>query len=121
MRHRPLALLLEDEPVVAESIRAMLRDFGCEVCHATDRADALALCARHAPDFALLNFHRMGLHDGMTFARLLQTYFPVKVFFVTGARYADLVASPDFDAAHPVLFKPFTQRQLRRALADLLP
>lgn len=121
MRHQPIALLLEDEPVVAESIRVMLRDFGCEVCHATDRTEALALCARRAPDFALLNFHRMGLPDGMAFARLLQAYFPVKVFFVTGARYADLATSPDFDPAHPVLFKPFTKRQLRRALADLLP
>lgn len=116
----PLVLLLEDEPVIAADLVSLLRDIGCRVVQAHDWQEALALCAQHTPDVALLNFRQPQAPDGMAVARLLRTYFAVKICFVTGARRSDMAESPDFDAAHPVLFKPFSRGQLRRALAEVL-
>lgn len=116
----PLVLLLEDEPVIAADLSALLRDLGCRVVQTTSWHEALVLCAQHAPDIALLNFRQLEAADGMAVARVLRTYFTVKICFVTGARRSDLAASPDFDPAHPVLFKPFSRRQVMRLLAGLM-
>lgn len=94
----------------------MLWSLGCQVLWAADQCEALALCAQHVPDLAVLNFCQPDGTDGIGFACVLQTNFHIKVFFVTGARQQDLKTSLNFNADHTVLYKPFTQRQFKAAL-----
>ena len=117
----PTVLLLEDEPIIAADLSAMLGSLGCEVLQVADSREALALCALRRPDWAMLNFCQPDGADGMALARILRADAPVKVFFVTGARKQDLEASPNFNADHTVLYKPFTKREVKAVLAQMIP
>ena len=117
----PVILLVEDEPVIAEHIRSVFRDFNCQVVAAIDGEEALLLCTEYLPDFAVLNFYQKEAVDGLVLARSLRLVCPIKVFFITGARQEDLAASPAFNVCEFFLFKPFTRRQLRSALENFFP
>ena len=117
----PTVLLLEDEPIIAADLSAMLGSFGCEVLRVADSREALALCALRMPDWVILNFRQPDGTDGMALARALRVASPVKVFFVTGARKQDLETSPNFNTDHTVLYKPFTQREVKAVLAKMFP
>lgn len=112
-------LLVEDEPVVACDLRIELELAGCRVLTAHDAATALALCSRHLPDAAILNFHFKTQLDGMELARLLRIHYLMPVLFITGARREDLEASGYFYAGVEVLHKPFTRHQLKDFLLTL--
>lgn len=117
----PTVLLLEDEPIIAADLSAMLGSFGCEVLWVADSREALALCALRRPDWAMLNFRQPDGTDGMALACILRAASPVKVFFLTGARKQDLETSPNFSADHAVLYKPFTKREVKAVLAQMFP
>lgn len=115
MEH-PTVLLIEGEPVIAADLSALLQSLHCQVLWAANGREAFALCALRVPDFVVLNFCRSDGTDGMALARALRETFPIKVFFVTGARRQDLEASPHFEAGHAVLYKPFTWPQFKTAM-----
>lgn len=117
--NNPTALLLENEPVIAADLSTLLRDLGWQVLWAADGCEALALCALHVPDLAVLHFKQPDGADGMSLARVLRANFPVKVFLVTGARQQDLEAAPDFEADCTTLFKPFTRWQFKTMLQHI--
>ena len=117
----PTVLLLEDEPIIAADLSAMLGSLGCDVLQVADSREALALCVLRRPDLAMLNFCQPDGTDGMALARMLRSHFPVKIFFVTGARQQDLETSPNFSANHTVLYKPFTKREVKAVLAQMFP
>ncbi len=104
-------LLVEDESVIALDLQRQLEDQGHEVFLAATAAEALEICTLYQPGLALLNFHRISSADGMALARTLRSIYPLKIGFVTGARPAELMGSPDFEELYPVLYKPFTRTQ----------
>ncbi len=113
-------LIVEDEPIIADHVQHLLEQDGHEVWTAAQAAEAANLCAKHLPDLALLNFHQKDSADGMALACWLHSEYLMKVLFITGARPKDMAGSMDYYAAHKVLHKPFTRRQLRTALLDSL-
>ncbi|MCB0518720.1 MAG: response regulator [Lewinellaceae bacterium] len=118
---RPLTILLvEDEPVIALDLRMALEQHGHRVICAHDAGEALAFSARYLPDVAILNFLMQHNMDGMELAQLLRTRFLVRVLMVTGSRWEDMEASAQFYAGTEVLYKPFTRRQLKECLEDIV-
>ncbi|MCO6476395.1 MAG: response regulator [Phaeodactylibacter sp.] len=116
----PLTILLaEDDPVITLSLKTTLERDGFKVLCAGSPAEAIRLCDEHLPDLAILNFHRKCEKDGMALACLLRTRYLAATLLATGARPQDIVRSADFYAGQEVLFKPFTRRQLREAVARL--
>lgn len=115
----PTVLLLEDEPVIAADLSAMLWGLGCEVLWAADSSEALALCALRMPDLAVLNFRQPDGTDGLALAHTLRAELPIKIFFVTGARPSDLCTSSSFETDFMVLFKPFTPQQFKAMLQHI--
>lgn len=114
-----LVLLIEDEPLIVQFIRDVLEQQGHRVLCAGNTPEALVLCDRHRPTFVMLNLRQEGAANGMTLARQLSSCFKVKMLFITGARTQDLMASPDYDPVHKVLYKPFSRKQLLQAFHDL--
>lgn len=113
-------LLYEDEPVVALHLKRELEAQGHKVLSASNRAEALALCLKYLPEFAIINFREEYPDDGMELARMLRVRFLIKTLLITGARIQDLEESPDFYAGQHVLFKPYTPLQLRQSVAGFL-
>lgn len=106
-------LLVDDEPIVRETTRSMLEDFGYTVIEASSGREALGLVeAGPAPDW-LITDHMMAGLTGADLARAVRQIIPqVKVLIISGYAEVDEIA-PDL----PRLAKPFRQAELAERLA----
>ena len=111
-----LILLVEDDPVLRESIRAQLRDLGHAVIETDNVAEAVRLA--QVPDVTLVLTDVM-LADGGTGLELSQALvdagldLPLRA--ITGLPENDLVRQ-SLARKHPVLSKPFTLAALKSHL-----
>lgn len=115
-----LILLFEDEPVIAQLLCEVVEESGHHALCATNAAEALQLCQRFQPAFALLNFRTGAGPDGTTLAREIRKRFRTRILFVTGARLQDISDIFTCESDYPVLFKPFTRQQFRRVFATMM-
>jgi CheY-like chemotaxis protein len=106
-------LIVEDDAIIAIDFEATILDLGVQqVRTAVHAADALAMIAERAPDFALLD---VGLGNDTSFEvadRLDALKIPYA--FVTGYR-ADVALASRF-AGRPVLSKPCLREELEAVL-----
>src|SRR5215207_8971903 len=112
-------LVVEDEPVLRETIAAALQDAGFVVLAAADGRGLDAAVDRFRPDAAVLDISLPG-PDGLTLARRLQARAPTAVVFVT-ARDAVADRLAGFSAgADDYLVKPFVLAELVARLRAVL-
>jgi len=110
-------LYVEDDAEVADATMELLANLGCEVTLARDAAQAL----RHSLDRFDVVFSDVvmpGPIDGIGLARQVRTLYPdLPILLASG-----YVVAPERlqGLAVSVLAKPYTQEELRRALARLL-
>ena len=115
-------LVVDDEPAVARLMRDMLEGDGHEVAVADSGADALEMLGLARFD-AVVTDLRMPEADGAALWRHLRQHHPAlatRLLFVTGDTLSP--ASHQFlaDSGCPGLDKPFSQADLRAAVARLL-
>lgn len=104
----PLAkiLIVDDNRDIADSIAALLRDYGYDVEVAYDGNDALLLAAREAPNAVLLDIGLPSI-DGIEVARRLREKHGERVRVVACTAYADTLSQRLRDAPFDaVLTKP---------------
>jgi CheY-like chemotaxis protein len=108
-------LIVEDEPLIAMDIEAVLQAQGLSVEYCSSREEALQVIAARTPSAAILDFH---LKDGEAtdIAAELQSR-DVPVIFCSGVEKSDIPL--EFRGA-PWLFKPFDDRQLVEVVRDAL-
>jgi PAS domain S-box-containing protein len=113
---RPLTVLaVDDDELVLRNTAAMLEDLGHTVLQASSGKEALALLRAGATADLMITDQVMPRMTGVQLAAEAMGERPeMKVILATG--YAEL--SPEAGASLPRLAKPFTQDQLRHALAD---
>ena len=104
-------LLVEDEPIICADVQDRLEVMGYRVCLAMEVAEAVLLCSEQVFDRVLINFKQKTIPDGMLLAKILRGGQPIA--FITGARQQDIIASKNYDSQYPILYKPFTSRQLQ--------
>ena len=110
-------LILEDDDLVAWSLREMLNLAGYEVTGiATTVNDALFMTQDRRPDLAIVDVRLPGSRDGIEGAELLRQQFGIPVIFLTGGidqmtalRAADVEGSG-------YLLKPVRGEQLIEAI-----
>ncbi|WP_035692029.1 response regulator [Azospirillum halopraeferens] len=114
-------LIVEDEALVALSLRALLSDGGYEVVgvEATG-AGALACAAATRPDLALMDIRLAGPMDGIDTAAALRAQFAIAIVYVSAQ--TDALTARRAEATHPLGFvvKPFVPRDLLTAVAGAL-
>jgi CheY-like chemotaxis protein len=109
-------LVVEDEMMVLMNIEGALADFGCAAVSAAATADAaLALLETERFDVAMLDVN-LGGHSSFRVADALATR---SIPFVFSTGYGEHGIEARF-ADRPVLQKPYSDRQLRATLVDLL-
>jgi two-component system response regulator MprA len=114
-------LVVDDDPLVADSIRRMLVFQGYRVETARSGEEALALFSESAFDLTLLDYEMPGM-KGDQLATAIKNLVPNQpVIMFTG--YGEAVQSSDTrpKAVDAVLGKPFDLQALRQTLARLLP
>ncbi|MBV8536655.1 MAG: response regulator [Alphaproteobacteria bacterium] len=113
------ALLVEDNPDVAEVSQMLLEQLGYKVEIASDAKVALDIitAGRTRFDIVVSDIVMAGPMDGLGLARALRERKPeLPVLLVTG--YSDRAAA--LDAEFPVLRKPYQMPDLHRAMASAI-
>jgi len=114
----PRVLIVDDDEGLREAMTRTLTRAGYQVVAASSGAEALAFGHAARPDLAVVDVF-LGDAGGLGVARgLRQDWADVPVLFVTGL---SLPAVRQALAPSPVLFKPFTRRQLVASLRALTP
>jgi len=104
-------LVVEDEPAIAEAVRARLGSEGYDVLVAADGPNALEIAERDHPDLVVLDLMLPGM-DGLEVCRELQKQTWVPVLMLTARTdEADKVAGFGV-GADDYLTKPFSLREL---------
>lgn len=114
----PLALVVEDDDMAAELIRAQLADEGLEVLHARSAEEALQLAAERRPDLFTVDILLPGMNGWELLARLKQEPQLADIPVVIISIVADSGRGLSLGATS-VLQKPYSRRELEQALVVL--
>ena len=110
-------LLVDDEPVVGESIGCMLNFLGYEVKLASGAQEALNNFKNHAFDLVITDYGLPGM-KGDALAEAIKQLNPEQpVLLVSG--FAEHLATSGLNAADMVIGKPFELGELKRAVSEL--
>jgi PAS domain S-box-containing protein len=111
-----VALLVEDNPEVAEAGILMLEQLGYTVDAVGDAEAALEAVERRKVDLVVSDIVMAGAMDGIALARALRERYPnLPVMLVTGYTDAPALAQAEFS----VLRKPYGLADLSRAIAKV--
>lgn len=116
-------LVVDDEPLVREDVRFLLRDAGFSdrpPLEADNGARAYELIRRHRPDVALVDI-RMPDMDGLELmAKLSEEKLPVKLIVISGYADFEYVRAALRCGAVDYLLKPIDEQAFRRAVSRTL-
>ena len=115
---RPIALIVQDEFLVALDLESAVADLGYEVCGiATSDSRARCLAMQDHPDIVLMDVLSGG-RQGIETGRWLREVCGASVVFVTSQVDADTVQRiHERVPGAPVVPKPFYRDRLARAIA----
>lgn len=115
--NKSVALIVEDEFLIAEGFRFQLDLMGIEVCGVVSTADeAVDLAVEHNPGFVLMDVRLEGERDGVDAAMAIYEKVGSKVIFVTGSREPETISRIAQDHPFATLFKPISAIQLKRTV-----
>jgi len=112
-------LLVDDDPLLVDSVRFSLERAGYEVFGATSGAQAMSVARQHPPDLAILD---IGLPDtdGIRLCRSLQIGHSLPVVFLTAHdREMDIILGLEHGADDYVT-KPFSVGELIARIGAVL-
>lgn len=107
-------LIADDEDVIRETVRDVLTGYGCEVCTASDGADAIALLAEREFDLVLSDIRMPRKNGYEVFAAAKDANPQTPVILTTGFGYDPnhSIVRARREGLAAVLFKPFKVDQL---------
>jgi CheY-like chemotaxis protein len=117
MEKKTKILIVEDEIIVAMSLRRSLQSGGYDVCGlSVTGEEALQDTAEHRPDVVLMDIHLPGEMDGIEAAQTIREQFATPIIFMTG--YSEKVNDERVKQVHPAAYltKPVQPRQLAEAI-----
>lgn len=115
---RKMALIVEDEFLIAEGLKTQLDAMDVNVCGVASTAEeALEMATLHSPDIVLMDVRLDSERDGVDAALdIHNANVDTRVIFVTGSREQETMDRIAMDHPAATLFKPVTHVQLRRAI-----
>ncbi|MFN0085610.1 MAG: PAS domain S-box protein [Blastocatellia bacterium] len=115
-----LILVVDDEPEVREITVATLEANGYRAVGAANREEAMALCAAHAAEIALILADlSLPQYDDLILDGLVgRIKHPVKIIGTSGLRTQEQLAVADRSGIQTILWKPYTALQLLNAMAE---
>ena len=117
----PCVLVVDDEYLIAESLRMQIEDMGLPVCGTAATAKAaVALAVTHQPRVVLMDVRLIGEEDGVDAALAIHEKVGSKVIFITGSREQATLERIEQDHPSSVLFKPIFGKQLQKAVETAL-
>ena len=110
-------LVVEDDPMIAESVQDILAILKHEVTGVAENAeDAIAICNETLPDLALLDIQIGGDIDGVDLADLLNQNFQIPFIFTTAFADNDTIARAKSKGPYGYLVKPYGIKDMNAAI-----
>lgn len=106
-------LIIEDELIIAESMRLMLENFDYEVIGiASDVAETLHILSENIPDIALVDLMLRHEDDGIELAKSIKQKYGLPIIFITSL--SDKTTVERAKEVHPegYIVKPFQKNDL---------
>lgn len=112
-------LVIEDEPIIAADIAAIVGDLGHEVCAiATTRIEAIAEAARCKPGLVLADIQLADNSSGIDAANDILADLPVPVIFITA--YPERLLTGERPEPAFLITKPFLPNAVKAAISQAL-
>ena len=106
-------LVVEDEAVVAMSVKMTLMGHGYDVMPIAISADsALVLTAQFHPDVVLMDIKIKGDKDGIETAKLISSHYKIPIIYTTAFHDEDTVKRANATAPAGYLIKPYSNNEL---------
>ncbi|WP_066293756.1 response regulator transcription factor [Arthrobacter sp. B6] len=114
---RKTVVVIDDDQDIRGLIQGILAGAGLEVQAADTGAAGVEAVRRHGPDIIVLDF---GLPDfsGVEAARRIRGFSSAPILMLTG--HEDLTDTPFAAGVHDLMAKPFSPRELRVRVEELL-
>ena len=110
-------LVVEDDPMIAESVQDILRVLKHEVIGVADNAEkAIAICNESLPDLALLDIQIGGDIDGVDLADLLNQNFQIPFVFTTAFADNETISRAKAMGPYGYLVKPYGIKDMNAAI-----
>ncbi len=110
-------LIVDNDPVVAESLRTRLDSWGYEITDAVGTGnDALGAVNRKRPDIALMDIDLGSGISGIETAVQLKEKFNVPVIYLTSQTDSDTISRAKQTEPYGYLLKPVEENQLKPVL-----
>ncbi|WP_031553553.1 response regulator [Parvularcula oceani] len=115
----PTAVIIEDEPLIAADLRAILQRIGVQVTgEARSAAEAVRTVSIARPDVIFADYNLDGRATGIDAVLEIQQDHDCPVIFITG--YPDRVLQGDEIEPDFVISKPYTPNNVRAAVVHCL-
>jgi PAS domain S-box-containing protein len=110
-------LVVEDEAIVAESIRIKLKKMGHSVISTASSADeAIKKTGEYLPDLVLMDIVLQGEMDGIEAARQIHAHFDIPVVYLTAYSDEKTLLRAKITEPFGYIIKPFRERELQVAI-----
>ena len=115
------ALIVEDEPLIANDLEGTLRKLGFDVCGlASNPREAVELATSIQPDLVLMDVYLDEGYEGIKAAKWLREVCKIPVLFVTGHGDRDRIERiREQVPGAPVRTKPVPDDRLAEAIAGV--
>ena len=118
MTDRKTVVIVEDDYLIAEYIRAVCEVIGVDVIGMADNAaDAEKRVDERQPEYVLMDVRLRGRQVGVDASLAIHEKFPeIKIIFVTGSDEPRTINRIHLDAPYKILIKPVEMADLQGAL-----
>lgn len=112
-------LIIEDEPIIAADLEAVVSDLGHEVCAvARTRAEAVAAASMHDPRLVLADIQLADNSSGIDAANDILAASPVPVIFITA--FPERLLTGERPEPAFLITKPFLPNAVKAAISQAL-
>lgn len=114
-------LVVEDDPSVADNVKALLETRGYKVSLASDGSQAVSMARKEQPDLVLLDIMlpKMGGFDVCKILKAEPATQKIKIMMITGLSQMSDVESAFQHGANDYIIKPFDADRLFRKIDKL--
>lgn len=110
-------LIVEDDPMIAESLADILEVLGHEVIGTAENADrGIELCSEQEPDIALLDIQIAGDIDGVELSEIINDEFDLPFIFTTAFADSNTISRAKERGPFGYLVKPYGVKDLNAAI-----
>jgi PAS domain S-box-containing protein len=110
-------LVVEDEAIVAESLRIKLKKMGYIVISTASSGDeAIKKTEEYLPDLVLMDIVLQGEIDGIEAARQIRTNFNIPIIYLTAYSDEKTLLRAKITEPFGYIIKPFKERELQVAI-----